>query len=364
MNDPIIRRIHACVLASVPVCLWGPPGSGKTARVKAYALARKSHLERWLLSRCEPIDLKPRVYDGGRVIVADPPEIVRLQEAGGGILFVDELNRSARETEGAALDRIDSPPPGVAVIAACNPPTRGQAARSLESAAANRFCHLDVDVNQEAFADALISGWGLAPADMTVPSDDAIDAESAKATAIMSAFIRRAVKKLEDEPENPVQAGRAWPSPRTWDYALRLYSTGRALGLDVEDTTALLGGAVGNGAAVEFLSFAADMVGLPDPEAWLKDPKSWHPPKGRVDKTIAAVTMVAGALARNRTQDRWKQTWAIVQACVDADQTDAGMVMGTMLMNDYTSQGKAAGMPFPAKWMPSRIAALIGKAKP
>src|SRR5271166_6431142 len=105
-SDPIIRRMHACVLSRVPVILWGPPGSGKTARVRQYAAARSLHLERWLLSRCEPIDLKPRIYFEGKTIACRPPELERAANATAALLFLDELNRAARETEGAALDVI------------------------------------------------------------------------------------------------------------------------------------------------------------------------------------------------------------------------------------------------------------------
>ena len=80
-SDPILRRVHACVLARVPVCLWGEPGTGKTERVKSYAKARSLHLERWLLSRCEPIDIRPRIYHEGRVIVGEAPEVERCRAA-------------------------------------------------------------------------------------------------------------------------------------------------------------------------------------------------------------------------------------------------------------------------------------------
>ena len=30
--DPILRRMHACVLALIPAFFWSDPGAGKTAR--------------------------------------------------------------------------------------------------------------------------------------------------------------------------------------------------------------------------------------------------------------------------------------------------------------------------------------------
>jgi MoxR-like ATPase len=352
-HDPIIRRMHACALAFVPCLLWGGPGTGKTARVVSYGKARGLHVERWLLSRCEPIDLKPRIYHDGKVVEGTPPEIARL--AKGGVLFADELNRSTREVEGAMLDRIDNPPPGVIVVAACNPPSRGQAARSLESAAANRFCHLDVDADSPAYASALLTGWPMGSDDLDEPDPKTLSRETPTARSIGSAFIRhRGESVLSKEPATPVEAGRAWPSPRSWDHALRLYAMARALSLGVEDTTALLGGCVGPGAAVEFLAFAADSE--IDPEELIKNPKAWVPPVSRVDKTIAALTMVVGAVARDLTDARWKAAWGLVEIAADASQADAALFAASALIS---LEPKGKGLTRAHVLMPARIAKLL-----
>lgn len=361
-SDPILRRIHACALARVPALLWGPPGSGKTARALAYTRARGLHLERWLLSRCEPIDLKPRIYDGGRVIVCDPPEIERLRET-GGILFLDELNRASRETEGAALDRIDAPPPGVVLIAACNPPSKGQAARALESAAANRFCHLDVAADAKAWAEAQVGGWDDGAGAFSVPAPEAVARADARVGALVSAYIRKVPAALEKAPDNPVDAGRAWPSTRTWEYARKLHAVSIALGLDQEDTRVLVSGCVGEGATLEYLAYAAD-ADLPDPEELLKDPKSYTPPAGRVDRTVAALTAVVGAVDRTFTDERWKGAWAIVTRCLDADQADAAMVGVDLLIAAWKRFGKkdpaAQKALTPAQdLMPQRLARIL-----
>lgn len=327
--SPMVRRLHACILAGVPALFWGPPGGGKTETVKAYARATGRHLERWLLSRCESIDLKPRIVVAGEIIVCDPPEIKRAGEA-RGIIFFDELNRSMPEVIGAALDRIDSPPEGVAVVAACNPPTRGQAARSLESAAANRFCHLDMITDAEAYASALVSGWPSDASTLGALDADDVARELTIVRSLASSFIRRRSDVLSKEPADPVQAGRAWPSPRAWDHALRVYAVARVLSYDAEDTLALVGGCVGAGLAVEFLAYVADSE--VDPEELLRAPKSWIPPAGRVDKTIAALSMVVGAVSKDLTDDRWKAAWMLVSVATDAGQADAGMVAANMLL--------------------------------
>jgi hypothetical protein len=366
--DPILRRIHACALAQVPVCLWGPPGSGKTARALSYKRARGLHLERWLLSRCEPIDIKPRIYEGGHVIVCDPPEIERLLAQGGGVLFLDELNRASRETEGAALDRIDAPPPGVTLIAACNPPSRGQAARALESAAANRFCHLDVLADAKAWAEAQIGGWDDDAGAFAVPTPEVLARGEQRAAAFVSAFIRRRPELLEKAPDDPVSAGRAWPSTRTWEFLRKLHGVAIALGLDAEDSRTLLAGCVGDGPALEYAAYVID-ADLPDPEELLKDPESYTPPKGRVDRTVAAITAVAGAIEREFTDDRWKAAWKILHRCMGADQADAGMVGADLLIGAWKRLGRrdAAAqkkLTDPQRLMPNRMAQILAGGSP
>jgi MoxR-like ATPase len=342
--DPIVRRVHACVVAGVPVALIGPPGGGKTSRIVAYAAATDRSCERLLLSRCEPIDLKMRAVVGDSVRVFPMPELARMADRWAtqskrSLLFLDEFNRSTREVEGAALDVIDSPPEGVAVVVACNPPSRGQVARSLESAAANRFCHLDVTTDASTYAAALLSGWPTDGGSLVDPDETKLARETTASRSIGSAFIRhRGGEVLSREPTDPVTAGRAWPSPRSWDAALRLYAVARVFALDAEDTTALVAGCVGPGPAVEFLAFAADAE--VDPEALLANPAAWVPPVNRVDKTIAALSMVHGALVRDLTDARWRAAWALVSAAVDANQVDAGLFATNLLISAETAGRK------------------------
>jgi hypothetical protein len=366
-TDPIMRRLHACVEAGVPAIMWSDPGGGKTARVDAYSRIRRLMCKRWLLSRCEPIDLKPRIYHEGKVVVVDPPEIEALVEVAArklgvvaAIVFFDELNRATRETEGAALDRIDNSPPGVAVIAAGNPPSRGQAARSLEAAAANRFCHLDVPTDAVAFSRAQVNGWPSDEADFPVPEKKTLDDCMGKARMLVSTFIARQPGLLAKCPDNPVQAGKAWPSPRTWEHARKLYAMGRAMGLETQDMIALVCGAIGDGAGVEFMAYCeyADLV---DPEEWLAKPTAFLP--DRVDKVVAALSAVAHAVKSNLDDKRWRAAWQIIEHVVSSGMMDAGMVAGDLLVNMYRAKDLPADVKAklaqPHKLMPQRMAQLL-----
>lgn len=364
--DPIIRRIHACALAAVPPFLWGDPGTGKTARVFAYGRMRSLHVERWLLSRCEPIDLKPRIYHEGRMIVADPPEVERVRSQ-GGILFFDELNLASRETEGAALNLQDNPPPGVFVMAAGNPPSRGQAARHLGSPAANRFCHLQVEGDPKAWASAQVAGWTIEPlTTLAIEASDGLKRAQQEVTTLVAAFIRHQPQKLQSKPETPAEAGGAWASPRTWEYCARLLAVAKALDLPEEDALALAAGCIGAGLGSEIAAFA-DAKDLPDPEALLADPSAYAPP-ARIDRIIATCAGVASCVERDLTDARWKAAWALCTTIADAGAVDAAMVFCDMLFTDlYTKLPKATlddkRITAPRTLMPKKIVPLLTGVK-
>jgi len=349
--DPVLRRAHACAHANVPSCMHGPPGTGKTSRVKLYARALSLHMERWLLSRCEPIDLKPRIIHEGRVIVGDPPEIERLVMVAKaahaakdgrpfwGVMFMDELNLATRETENAALDRMDSPPDGIIVIAAGNPPARGQAARSLGAAAANRFCHLDVVADPTAWASAQIKGWPEEPGAFPTPDPETLDKHTRKTRMLASTFISRRQELLEKCPDNPVEAGKGWPSTRTWEYAVKVHAVAAALNYDVEDRKALLTGLLGDGSATEFLAYCED-ADLVDPEAWLAAPTSVTIDENRIDRTVAALTSVVHAVQSKLTEPRWASAWKILGHTIASNGMAAAMVGGDLLVAMYRDLAK------------------------
>jgi MoxR-like ATPase len=387
-SDPILRYLHACVVARVPCVLWGAPGSGKTSRVKLYARVREAHYERWILSRCEPIDLKPRIMFDGKVIVGDPPEYDRCKAAirAGklAIMFCDEANRTDKSTEGAALDIFDSAADqidaatkaGIAIVVACNPPSRGQSARHLDSATANRFAHFDVDVTPEAWADAQINGWPDSAADYPVPDEATLAKAERRARALFSAFVRKLngerrdengklVRKslLDGEPDNTVAAGRAWSSARSLENARKLYAVAVASDFDHTDTRAVVAACVGEGVADEVLAFTLDAA-LPDPEDLLADPKAWKPDAGRMDRTIAILTALVGAVDADLTADRFKAAWTILNRTVDAGQLDAAMVGGDLIVRMYRRRvaadaGLAKKIPVPHTLMCERMARAL-----
>jgi len=123
-------------------------------------------------------------------------------------------------------------------------------------------------------------------------------------------------------PASPAEAGRGWPSPRTWEMAARLMTAAEAAEASEQARSALIRGAVGDGAGVEFLAWLVEMD-LPDPEAVLADPGSFVLPK-RGDRAYAAVAAVAAVVAADPTPQRWVAGWQVLgQAAAGAPDVAA-----------------------------------------
>jgi len=78
-----------------------------------------------------------------------------------------------------------------------------------------------------------------------------------------------------------------------------------------EAHAALVSGCVGEGPALEWLTFLS-ALDLPDPEALLADPSSFEFPE-RGDLALAVLSAVAAAVVERTTGERWEVAWRIVE---------------------------------------------------
>jgi len=198
-------------------------------------------------------------------------------------------------------------PEGVVVVAAANPPEQAADGWDLAAPLANRFCHLDWTVEPAALAQGLAGGWE-APQVPTLP--DEWRAAIPATRGIIAAFLTVRPGLALDLPTDAARSGRGWPSPRTWDMASRLWTAARAAGASTEAETALITGAVGDGAGIELLMWEMEMD-LPDPEEVLADPDSFQVPE-RGDRAYAVLSSVAAAVAANATVERWLAGWRVL----------------------------------------------------
>ncbi|MFB6877048.1 sigma 54-interacting transcriptional regulator [Streptomyces sp. NPDC056323] len=345
--SPQLEALTLAVTANQPVLLWGEPGIGKSAGMEQLAAGLGLTLETVIASVHEPSDFAglPVVGDDPAVTgvpMAPPDWAVRLARAGRGLLFFDELSSAPPAVQAALLRvvlerRVGSLtlPESVRIVAAANPPSSAADGWHLSPPLANRFVHLQWTHDPRTVARGMAGTWP----EVAVPVVDAarVPGAAARARGAVSGFLTARPGLVHHIPAEAESRGRAWPSPRSWDMALRLLATGYATGTGREAVAAALTGAVGDGAGIELLSYLENLD-LPDPDRVLANPDAFALPE-RGDRQLAFLIAVVAAVQGDLTRPRWEAGWAVLAKAVDAGVPDvaarAAMDLATMRDPDW-----------------------------
>lgn len=221
-SEVALEALGVAVSAGVPVLLWGSPGTGKTSAVAALGEALGWPVETVIGSIREPSDFAglPVVVDGS-VRLSPPAWATRLRDAGVGLLFLDELTTAPPAVQAAmlriVLERVVGDaqlPAGVRVVAAANPPDEAADGWELAAPLANRLVHLDWPVDGKQIAKGLAVGFPrpVLPGVETPPTQ----AQTLAARAAVGAFLEVRPPLALQLPRSAADAGRGWPSPRSW----------------------------------------------------------------------------------------------------------------------------------------------------
>jgi MoxR-like ATPase len=346
----------------VPVILWGSPGTGKTSVVRALGEGLGWPVEVVIGSIREPADFAglPVVVDGG-VRMAPPAWANRLAEAGVGLLFLDELTTAPPAVQAAmlrvVLERVVGDltlPKGVRVVAAANPPEEAADGWELAPPLANRLVHLDWPVEAKLVAQGLAVGF---PTPSVLVEQQPTVAQEMAARAAVAAFLGVRPPVVLQIPRVAALASRGWPSPRSWEAVAVLLAACEASHASEDARACLVVGAVGEGAALEFLSWLAN-ADLPDPEEVLADPDAFVLPE-RSDRAFAALTAVASVAVAKATPEAWTAAWRVVAKTAASAPDVASLVAKTL------AQARPKGADLPPEVLALapvlRAAGLLGR---
>ncbi len=347
-----LQALGICVSVRVPVLLWGNPGEGKTAAVES-ARDLGWHVETVIITHSEPSDFAglPVVGPDGSVALAPPGWARRLAAANRrSIAFFDEFSTASPSLQAAALRPLThyevgslQLPESVAFVAAANPSDVAAAGWELAAPTASRFVHLDWALPLEVYSEGLVSGrWPSLPVH-DVPLG--YEQKLAEELVLVAGFLRARESQLSVIPKDAGARGRAFPTPRTWDYAARLVAFAKAVGASPQVHRLLVAGAVGHAVAHEYLRWSAAQD-LPDPEVLLADVEASSFAGMRADRVFVTLQAVHAAVSREPTADRWV---AAVRLCARAAQ-QAGLDPAVPVVRSLLRpEVRPSGAPMPSE---------------
>lgn len=318
--EAVLSAIGVCIATRIPFLLWGEPGAGKTAVIES-AAGSGWNVETLICSHYEPSDFAGLPIVTGDHVTLAPPGWARRVAAyeGPSIVFFDEWTTASPAVQAAALRPLTHGevgalrlPESVSFGAAANPADIAASGWELAAPTANRFVHLQWSLPLDVYAESIVTGaWP----ELDVPVLGAsYDAELAVARGLVAGFLRARGSLLSSVPSDAASRGRAFPTPRTWDYAARLIAACRVREAHSDVVRLLVHGVIGDPTGHEFLAWVK-ALDLPDPEKALADPTSVDFTGMRPDRVHVTLQSVLAAVSSANTAERWT---AAMEVCVRA----------------------------------------------
>tara|TARA_Y100001968_G_C19421954_1_gene752267 strand:+ start:265 stop:1401 length:1137 start_codon:yes stop_codon:yes gene_type:complete len=262
-----------------PLMLWGPPGIGKSTVIRELTEEMDIGFIDVRLAQREPVDIRglpvPREDRQGVdwIVSSEWPREGQENFKSRGIILFDEITAADPSLQVAAyefiLDRrlglLYDVPEGWYIVAAGNRTKDGAVARSMSSALANRFCHLELRSDANSWIEW---GWqaGIHPS--------------------VLAFIRFRPDLLFNMNGD---RERGWPSPRTWARVSLEMQMAEQTGLSNRALSHIIEGLIGIGTSIEFLGFLKWAEKLPDVGKVLRGEAEVYIPE-RSDQKFALIS--------------------------------------------------------------------------
>lgn len=354
----------------VPALFWGEPGIGKTDVIESIGAAWGMPTD--TLSPGErgegAFGVTPVPSRDCEYMTYPPPDWKKkFDEAGRGVLFVDEINTAspalqppilglvqARRIGGAYLGD------GVRILGAANPPEVAAGGWDLAPPVANRFAHFEWNCPSVAeWSDWLFGN--------TTTEDYGGDAEREERRVLgewstpwsimrglVAGFLRRRPEFIHKRPNvGDPNASRAWPSPRSWSFATRALTAAVIHRLEADDAELYLRACVGEGAGNEFVRWRAE-ADLPDPIEVLDGKVEFKHDPARLDRTMAVLASCAALVApidfpkrEKRAGTLWTILGTVVEGAADIAIGPAKQLVAARLDDVGKTSNTVMGRLFP-----------------
>ena len=275
-----------------PAFIWGPPGIGKSAIVREVARAHKLPVIDLRASLLDPTDLRgiPSIQNG--LAVWCPPSFLPREGQPAGVLFLDEINAAPPLVQASlyqlVLDRRVGEyelPKGWWIVAAGNRQQDRAITFRMSSALANRFVHVELETD---IADW--RSWAI---------EHQLDLNVISFLGVRPAL-------LLQEPGDEA----AFATPRSWEI---LSDVLKRFG-SIKACQDLIAGIVGQGPALEFLTFVKRSLSEKQLEAIVADPEN-----ATIPTTLDGVYVLTSWLAMNATREDVVRASAILLARIPVE---------------------------------------------
>ena len=253
---PIIKR---ALQVNRPIFIWGAPGIGKSELVEQIVNSGEignATMIDMRLALLEPTDLRgyPFRNPENNLMEWSPPSDLPSNEFASEfdtvVLFLDELNSAPPSVQAAAYQLVLNGkigqyrlPSNVKIVAAGNRETDRGVTYRMPSPLANRFRHINMDVNFE--------DWSIWATDNKVHQD-------------VIGYLTYSKADLFDF--DPKTSSQSFATPRSWNFVSEILNTeGFDTASDFEQK-AEIAGAIGEGMAIKFCEHRKIASKLPNPE--------------------------------------------------------------------------------------------------
>jgi hypothetical protein len=273
--------------------------------------------------------------------VSEPALRAVQQKSTDTVLFIDEMSGAYAAVQGALMNVILQRrvgdirlSPRIRMIAAANPPEYAANGWELEPPNANRFCHFEVNPPEKSSWYSWLKNRKETKRVQQVEMVDAgvWEVEYAKQVALVELFTSAYPDMYYALPKvGSTNIGRAWPSLRTWTFAIHALTTIACLNAPPELNVLFVQGCVGNAAAVAFMNFIRNMD-LPTPIDVLSG--KWKHKKNKGDIAYIALSNTLQYVLNTPNADKRKDMCEeFLPVLLDvAEMGDIDLVIPTLRM--------------------------------